>query len=124
MTSGVTIAFDDHTTGSFGPIRPLAIRAVLDEYPERTTVGEVYLLDPLLIGPYYGTAAEPELHLSFNFAPMLGPWPGQRQGRDPAPTARPRICPPKNRRDNSRAGAADRPRESRHQRAAVRELLP
>jgi hypothetical protein len=27
----VTIAFDDHTTGSFGPIRPLAIRAVLDE---------------------------------------------------------------------------------------------
>lgn len=28
---GVTIAFDDHTTGSFGPIRPVAIRAVLDE---------------------------------------------------------------------------------------------
>src|SRR5215831_6389758 len=27
----VTIAFDDHTTGSFGPIRPVAIRAVLDE---------------------------------------------------------------------------------------------
>jgi hypothetical protein len=27
----VTIAFDDHTTGSFGPIRPTAIRAVLDE---------------------------------------------------------------------------------------------
>jgi hypothetical protein len=27
----VTIAFDDHTTGSFGPIRPLAIRAVLDD---------------------------------------------------------------------------------------------
>jgi hypothetical protein len=27
----VTIAFDDHTTGSFGPIRPIAIRAVLDE---------------------------------------------------------------------------------------------
>jgi len=26
-----TIAFDDHTTGSFGPIRPVAIRAVLDE---------------------------------------------------------------------------------------------
>ena len=24
----VTIAFDDHTTGSFGPIRPVAIRAV------------------------------------------------------------------------------------------------
>jgi len=29
--SRVTIAFDDHTTGSFGPIRPMAIRAVLDE---------------------------------------------------------------------------------------------
>jgi nickel-dependent lactate racemase len=27
----VTIAFDDHTTGSLGPIRPVAIRAVLDE---------------------------------------------------------------------------------------------
>ena len=27
----VTIAFDDHTTGSFGPIRPVAIRAVLHE---------------------------------------------------------------------------------------------
>lgn len=27
----VTIAFDDHTTGSFGPIRPVAIRAALDE---------------------------------------------------------------------------------------------
>src|SRR5262245_38566935 len=27
----VTIAFDDHTTGSFGPIRQAAIQAVLDE---------------------------------------------------------------------------------------------
>src|SRR6202162_3748721 len=27
----VTIAFDDHTTGCFGPIREVAIRAVLDE---------------------------------------------------------------------------------------------
>ena len=30
----VTIAFDDHTVGSFGPIRPVAIRAVLDELAE------------------------------------------------------------------------------------------
>jgi hypothetical protein len=30
----VTIAFDDHTTGSFGPIRPVAIRAVLHELAE------------------------------------------------------------------------------------------
>ena len=29
--STVTIAFDDHTTGSFGPIRRVAIEAVLDE---------------------------------------------------------------------------------------------
>src|SRR5262249_38319622 len=29
--ASVTIAFDDHTTGSFGPIREVAIRAVLDE---------------------------------------------------------------------------------------------
>ena len=32
--SRVTIAFDDHTVGSFGPIRPVAIRAVLDELAE------------------------------------------------------------------------------------------
>jgi hypothetical protein len=30
-SSRVTIAFDDHTTGSFGPIRQVAIRAVLEE---------------------------------------------------------------------------------------------
>ena len=30
----VTIAFDDHTVGSFGPIRPVAIRAVLGELRE------------------------------------------------------------------------------------------
>jgi len=29
--ASVAIAFDDHTTGSFGPIREVAIRAVLDE---------------------------------------------------------------------------------------------
>lgn len=50
------------------------VRAVLDEYPERTTVGEVYLLDPARIGAYYGVVDAPELHLSFNFAPMLGRW--------------------------------------------------
>jgi len=30
----VTIAFDDHTTASFGPIRPIAIRAVLAQLAE------------------------------------------------------------------------------------------
>ena len=34
----VTIAFDDHTTGSFGPIRPVAISAVLDELAEAGVV--------------------------------------------------------------------------------------
>ncbi|MEY4229371.1 MAG: putative alpha-glucosidase [Actinomycetota bacterium] len=42
------------------------IRAVLDEYPgERTSVGEVYLLDEEAIARYYG--AGDELHMSFNF---------------------------------------------------------
>jgi hypothetical protein len=35
----VTIAFDDHTTGSFGPIRPVAIRAVLAELAEAGVSG-------------------------------------------------------------------------------------
>jgi hypothetical protein len=41
----VGIAFDDHTTGSFGPIRPLAIRAVLDELAQAgVTSGQVRLV--------------------------------------------------------------------------------
>ena len=41
----VTIAFDDHTTGSFGPIRPVAIRAVLDELATAgATPGQVRLV--------------------------------------------------------------------------------
>jgi alpha-glucosidase len=43
------------------------IREVLDSYPgERTSVGEVYLLDEAAIARYYGNGDE--LHLSFNFA--------------------------------------------------------
>jgi alpha-glucosidase len=43
------------------------IRAVLDEYPgERTSVGEVYLLDEAAVARYYGDGDE--LHLSFNFS--------------------------------------------------------
>jgi len=43
------------------------IRAVLDEYPgDRTSVGEVYLLDESAIARYYGDGDE--LHMSFNFA--------------------------------------------------------
>ena len=44
-----------------------AIRRVLDEYPgERTSVGEVYLLDEEAMTRYYGDGDE--LHMSFNFA--------------------------------------------------------
>ncbi|MGY1840635.1 MULTISPECIES: alpha-amylase family glycosyl hydrolase [unclassified Modestobacter] len=49
------------------------IRSVLDEFPgERAMVGEVNLRSPALVAPYHG--AGDELHLAFNFAPMLGPW--------------------------------------------------
>jgi alpha-glucosidase len=37
-------------------------------------VGEVYLPTTAQVATYYGTAARPELHLSFNFPPMLAPW--------------------------------------------------
>jgi alpha-glucosidase len=50
-----------------------AIRAVLDEYPQQpTSVGEVYLLDPERVAQYYGD--HDELHLSFNFSALHGPW--------------------------------------------------
>ncbi|MCZ2805715.1 alpha-amylase family glycosyl hydrolase [Modestobacter sp. VKM Ac-2983] len=49
------------------------IRAVLDEFPgDRAMVGEVNLRSPALVAPYHG--AGDELHLAFNFLPMLGPW--------------------------------------------------
>jgi alpha-glucosidase len=48
------------------------IRAVLDSYPgERTSVGEVFLLDPVKVADYYGDG---ELHLSFNFTPLFSRW--------------------------------------------------
>jgi alpha-glucosidase len=49
------------------------IRQVLEEYPgDRTSVGEVYLLDPEAVVDYYGD--HDELHLSFNFASLVTPW--------------------------------------------------
>jgi alpha-glucosidase len=49
------------------------IRAVLDGYDgDRTSVGEVYLMDPERVATYYG--ADDELHLSFNFPPLWAPW--------------------------------------------------
>jgi alpha-glucosidase len=49
------------------------IRAVLESYPgDRTSVGEVFLLDPAQVADYYGD--DDELHLSFNFAPLFSRW--------------------------------------------------
>jgi alpha-glucosidase len=48
-------------------------RRVLDRYGDRMMVGEVYLLDPRLVAPYYGSAAD-ELHLAFNFGFLWSPW--------------------------------------------------
>jgi alpha-glucosidase len=51
------------------------IRGVLDSYPgDRAMVGEVNLMRPELLAPYYGTAAEPELNLVFNFTLLRAPW--------------------------------------------------
>ncbi len=42
-------------------------------YPgDRTSVGEVFLLDPAQVAEYYGD--DDELHLSFNFAPLFSRW--------------------------------------------------
>ncbi len=49
------------------------VRKVLDGYPgDRMMVGEVVLLDPAIVAEYYGD--HDELHLSFNFSPLHGPW--------------------------------------------------
>jgi alpha-glucosidase len=52
------------------------IRGVLDEYDgDRTSVGEVYLLDTARIASYYGEGDE--LHMSFNFKPLFAGWTAQ-----------------------------------------------
>jgi alpha-glucosidase len=62
------------------------IRAVLDEYPgDRTSVGEVYLLDPARVADYYGQGDE--LHLSFNFKPMFSRWRAASWARNIAETS-------------------------------------
>ena len=48
-------------------------RRLLDSYPERMAVGEVYLLDPLQVAGYYGEHGD-ELHLAFNFSFLWQPW--------------------------------------------------
>ncbi len=50
-----------------------AIRRVLDEYDgDRTSVGEVYLLDEARMAEYYGSGDE--LHMSFNFSFLWARW--------------------------------------------------
>jgi alpha-glucosidase len=54
---------------------------VLDSYPgDRTSVGEVFLLDPTLVAPYYGD--DDELHLSFNFRPLFSRWRAESWARN------------------------------------------
>jgi alpha-glucosidase len=49
------------------------IRTVIDGYPgDRTSVGEVYLLDEEKMATYYGD--DDELHMSFNFAFLWTNW--------------------------------------------------
>ncbi len=53
------------------------LRKLLDSYPgDRMMVGEVYLLDTAQVVPYYGD--DDELHLSFNFPPLLTPWDAEQ----------------------------------------------
>jgi alpha-glucosidase len=56
------------------------IRALLDEYEERMTVGEVYIMDPTQVASYYGRGDE--LHLAFNFSFLRSPWDAAAFGRE------------------------------------------
>ena len=49
------------------------IRSVLDGYDgQRTSVGEVYVMDTARVATYYGE--DDELHMSFNFPSLWAPW--------------------------------------------------
>ena len=50
-----------------------AWRRILDDAGDRMMVGEVYLLDPTKVVPYYGAALD-ELQLAFNFSFLWTPW--------------------------------------------------
>lgn len=54
-----------------------AFRKLLDEYPERMSVGEVYHDDPAVTASYYGDGKN-ELHLVFNFLFARCPWNARR----------------------------------------------
>jgi glycosidase len=48
------------------------IRRLLDSYEDRMAVGEVYIMDPEIVGQYYGKGDE--LHLAFNFSFLNSRW--------------------------------------------------
>ncbi len=53
------------------------MRRLVDGYPgDRVILGEVYLLSTEKVATYYGD--DDELHLSFNFPPLLTPWDANR----------------------------------------------
>jgi len=56
------------------------IRAVLDEYPERMTVGEIDPRNPNDVAKYFGRGDE--LHLAFNFSFLRSPWDAEAFGRE------------------------------------------
>jgi alpha-glucosidase len=52
------------------------LRRVLDEYDERMTVGEVFIMDPKEAARYYVNGEG--LHLAFNFSFLQAPWEAKR----------------------------------------------
>jgi glycosidase len=56
------------------------MRALVNEYDERVLIGEVFLMDPARVAPYYG--AGDELHQGFNFSLLGGPWSGEHFKRE------------------------------------------
>jgi len=56
------------------------VRGVLDEYPQRMAVGEVFLTNPAEVARYYGK--DDELQLAFNFSFLLSPWSAERFGAE------------------------------------------
>jgi alpha-glucosidase len=53
------------------------MRRVVDDYPERVLIGEIYLPIPQLV-TYYGRGDQPGAHLPFNFQLITLPWDARR----------------------------------------------
>ena len=67
--SQVVVSIDDPDTH----VMLRDIRKVLDDYDgQRTSVGEVYVMDTARVATYYGD--DDELHMSFNFPSLWAPW--------------------------------------------------